>query len=88
MILETSVPTKFPYKQGYDFYSRYLLPLLGRFCARDQQAYSYLSKSAKHFPNGQDFTTILKKIGFQKVQYKPLTFGVASIYTASKNAPL
>ena len=84
VVLETSVPTKFPFKQGYSVYTRYLLPLIGKLFSKDQSAYSYLSKSAAAFPHGERFNNILRKIGFINVENKPQTMGVATIYTASK----
>lgn len=84
VILETSVPTKWPFKQGYQIYSRYILPLIGRLFSKDRSAYTYLSKSAAVFPHGKNFNNILDKIGFIAIENKPLTFGVASIYVATK----
>lgn len=84
VILETSVPTKFPFKQGYNFYSKNLLPLIGKLFSKDRDAYSYLSESAAAFPYGEKFNNILRKIGFTNVENKPQTLGVATIYTASK----
>jgi len=84
VILETSVPDKTPYKQGYKFYTKYILPNIGRIFSKDQSAYAYLSKSASVFPYGETLNNILRNIGFIKVENKPQTFGVASIYTASK----
>lgn len=84
VILETSVPTKFPFKQGYQFYSRNLLPLIGRLFSKDKVAYSYLSESAAAFPYGEELNNILRKTGFIDVQHKPQTMGVATIYAASK----
>lgn len=83
-VLETSVPTKFPFKQGYFFHTRYVLPLVGKIFSKDKVAYNYLSESASVFPYGEDFNNILRKIGFKEVKNKPQTFGVASIYIASK----
>ncbi|MGB7786414.1 MAG: bifunctional demethylmenaquinone methyltransferase/2-methoxy-6-polyprenyl-1,4-benzoquinol methylase UbiE [Salinimicrobium sp.] len=83
-ILETSVPTNFPFKQGYHFYSKNLLPLIGKMFSKDKVAYSYLSESAAAFPYGEEFNNILRKTGFINVENKPQTFGVATIYTASK----
>lgn len=84
VVLETSIPTKFPYKQGYRLYSTKILPLVGRLFSKDKSAYSYLSKSAAAFPYGEGFNNILKKIGFIEVKDTPQTFGVATIYTAKK----
>ncbi len=84
VILETSVPTKTPYKQGYHFYTRFVLPTIGRLFSKDKSAYAYLSESASVFPHGEDFNNILRKIGFIEVENRPQTFGVASIYVATK----
>lgn len=84
VVLETSVPTRFPFRQGYFIHTRYILPLMGKILSRDQKAYSYLSKSAAAFPHGEKFNNILKKRGFTKVSDKPQTFGAATIYSARK----
>lgn len=84
VVLETSVPTKFPYKQGYNFHSKVILPLVGKLFSKDKDAYSYLSESAAAFPYGKSFNNILSKVGFINCKDFPQTFGVATIYTASK----
>lgn len=84
IILETSVPTKFPFKQGYHFHSKVMLPFIGKLFSKDKVAYTYLSESAAVFPYGEKLNNILQKIGFIKVENKPQTFGVATIYTATK----
>ncbi|MEH6408383.1 MAG: bifunctional demethylmenaquinone methyltransferase/2-methoxy-6-polyprenyl-1,4-benzoquinol methylase UbiE [Leeuwenhoekiella sp.] len=84
IILETSVPVKTPFKQGYTLYSNKILPIIGRLFSKDKDAYAYLSKSASVFPYGEKLNNILRKIGFTNVQDKPQTFGVATIYCASK----
>ncbi|MCM5663593.1 bifunctional demethylmenaquinone methyltransferase/2-methoxy-6-polyprenyl-1,4-benzoquinol methylase UbiE [Galbibacter mesophilus] len=84
VVLETSVPTKPPYKQGYNIYTRGILPLIGKVFSKDRSAYAYLSKSASVFPFGEDFNNILRKIGFTNVKDRPQTFGVATIYEAYK----
>ncbi|MDA8596022.1 bifunctional demethylmenaquinone methyltransferase/2-methoxy-6-polyprenyl-1,4-benzoquinol methylase UbiE [Flavobacteriaceae bacterium] len=84
VVLETSVPTKFPFKQGYFVYSKTLLPLIGKLFSKDKQAYTYLSNSAKSFPYGKAFNNILSKNSFIEAKDYPVTFGVSTIYTASK----
>ena len=84
VVLETSVPTKFPFRQGYFLYTKILLPAIGKLFSRDKKAYSYLSSSAAKFPYGDAFNNILKKTGFISTIALPQTFGVATIYTASK----
>jgi demethylmenaquinone methyltransferase / 2-methoxy-6-polyprenyl-1,4-benzoquinol methylase len=84
VILETSIPEKTPYKQGYKLYSKYILPLIGKLFSKDNSAYQYLSESASIFPYGEKLNNILTKIGFIDVKHMPQTFGVATIYSASK----
>ena len=84
VILETSNPTKFPFKQGYKFYTSFILPVIGKLFSKDKIAYSYLSESANFFPFGEAFNNILKKNGFINTTHTPVTFGVATIYSASK----
>ena len=84
VILETSNPTKFPFKQGYKFYTSFILPVIGKLFSKDKIAYSYLSESANFFPFGEAFNNILKKNGFINITHTPVTFGVATIYSASK----
>ena len=84
VILETSVPDSTPYKQGYQLYTKYILPLIGKLFSKDNVAYGYLSESAAAFPYGEKLNNILRKIGFIDVVALPQTFGVATIYSASK----
>tara|TARA_B100000780_G_scaffold55750_1_gene35124 strand:- start:1131 stop:1640 length:510 start_codon:yes stop_codon:yes gene_type:complete len=84
VILETSNPTKFPFKQGYYLHTNLILPIIGKIFSKDKVAYSYLSESMNYFPFGESFNNILRKNGFTNAEDKPVTFGVATIYTASK----
>ena len=84
MVLEFSKPEKFPVKQFYNFYFRYILPFLGRMISGDSSAYTYLPDSVGSFPAGEQFLGILKKVGFSNTVHNPLTFGIASIYTGTK----
>lgn len=84
VVLEFSKPKHFPFKQLYQFYFRWILPIIGRLVSKDQSAYTYLPESVNAFPDGQDFLDRLEKIGFQKNKCKPLTVGISSIYTGTK----
>ena len=82
VILETSNPLKFPFRQGYKLYTHLFLPIIGKLFSKDKVAYSYLSESANSFPFGTAFNNILQKNGFTSTEDTPVTFGVATIYTA------
>ncbi len=84
VILEFSHPTRFPVKQFYKFYFRYILPTLGKLVSRHSTAYTYLPESVMAFPEGSRFCTILTECGFKNPEARPLTFGITTLYTAYK----
>ncbi|WP_215223356.1 bifunctional demethylmenaquinone methyltransferase/2-methoxy-6-polyprenyl-1,4-benzoquinol methylase UbiE [Echinicola shivajiensis] len=84
VIVEFSKPKKFPFKQAYNFYFKYILPQIGKVISKDQSAYTYLPESVQAFPDGNDFLAVLKKVGFTQTKCKPLTFGISSIYIGEK----
>jgi demethylmenaquinone methyltransferase/2-methoxy-6-polyprenyl-1,4-benzoquinol methylase len=85
VILEFSKPARFPFKQIYNLYFKYILPLVGRTISKDHSAYTYLPESVQAFPEGNDFLNILSSIGFNDTKCIPLTFGISSIYIGTKD---
>lgn len=83
-ILEFSKPTLFPFKQLYNFYFKNFLPVIGKITSKDPKAYSYLYESVQAFPDGKRFESLLGKIGFHSVKYKPFTLGICTLYIATK----
>ena len=84
VVLETSQPEGFIMKPLFKFYSKYIIPTVGKLFSKDKRAYDYLPESAAAFPYGKAFNNILQKNGFINTTNKPLTFGIASMYTATK----
>jgi demethylmenaquinone methyltransferase/2-methoxy-6-polyprenyl-1,4-benzoquinol methylase len=84
VVLEFSQPRMFPFKQVYNAYFEYVLPKIGRLVSKDSAAYTYLPESVQAFPDGEAFLAILNKLGYRNTICKPLTFGISSIYVASK----
>lgn len=84
VILEFSKPRAFPFKHLYNFYFKFVLPKIGRLISRDPAAYTYLPESVQAFPDGEDFTALLNRVGFNQTTCKPLTFGISSLYTGTK----
>jgi len=84
VILETSVPKYFPFKQGYYLYSHWIIPILGKIFSRDKLAYEYLSDSASVFPYGQRFNDILKENKFIDIVDHPQMLGIVTTYAAFK----
>ncbi len=84
VILEFSSPTVFPVKQLYHFYFRYITPVIGKWVTHSGEAYRYLPESVHAFPQGEEMGHILINAGFQKATCKKLTFGICSVYCATK----
>ncbi len=84
VILEFSRPTLFPFKQIFNAYFKYLLPLIGKLTSKDPKAYSYLYESVQAFPDGQNFVSVLEKTGFKSNRCKRLSLGICSIYVGQK----
>jgi demethylmenaquinone methyltransferase/2-methoxy-6-polyprenyl-1,4-benzoquinol methylase len=84
VILEFSKPNNKFIRSLYRFYSTKICPGIGKIISKDKAAYDYLHESVEEFPSGKEFVNILQQAGFHKVQWKPLTFGIVSIYLAEK----
>lgn len=83
-IVELTTPVTFPMKQMFHIYSHTVLPVYGRLISRDTSAYSYLTKTIEAFPQGEQMVGILKKAGFEDATFKRLTFGICTMYFATK----
>lgn len=83
-VLEFSKPSKTPVKQLYKFYFNRILPLVGGLVSKNKNAYVYLPDSVNEFPDGAKFLAILADTGFIELQSFEQTFGIATIYKASK----
>ena len=83
-IVELTAPVRFPMKQLFGIYSHTILPIYGRLISKDASAYSYLTKTIEAFPQGEEMEAILKKAGFAQAQFKRLTFGICTMYFATK----
>jgi demethylmenaquinone methyltransferase/2-methoxy-6-polyprenyl-1,4-benzoquinol methylase len=83
-IVELTTPVKFPMKQLFRIYSHTVLPVYGRLISRDTSAYSYLTKTIEAFPQGERMVDILMKAGFAEASFRRLTFGICTMYFATK----
>ena len=83
-IVELTQPVSFPMKQLFLIYSHTFLPLYGKIVSKDKSAYRYLTATIEAFPQGETMMDILKKAGFSNAQFRRLTFGICTLYLASK----
>lgn len=83
-VIELSTPTSPLVRPLYRFYTRCIIPLVGRMVSRDNRAYTYLPESIAAVPQGRQMTLLMEEAGFSQTVCRPLTFGVCTIYTATK----
>lgn len=81
-VIELSTPTLRVVKPFYRFYTRCVIPGVGRMVSKDVRAYSYLPESIAAVPQGREMCGIITEAGFKDAKFIPLTFGVCTIYTA------
>jgi demethylmenaquinone methyltransferase/2-methoxy-6-polyprenyl-1,4-benzoquinol methylase len=82
LVLEFSLPTVSIVRTIYRFYLHRCLPLLGSFLTRKKSAYDYLGDSIEEFPSGHAMIDLIEASGFKHVTLQPLSYGIATIYTA------
>lgn len=82
--LETSQPTAPIFKQAYYFYFRYIMPLFGKMFAKSYEEYSWLQESARDFPGMKELAVMFKDAGFEQIEVKPFTGGVAAMHLGVK----
>jgi len=83
-IVELTTPVSFPMKQLFKLYSHTMLPVYGKLISKDTSAYSYLTNTIEAFPQGEVMLNILRKAGFKNASFKRLTFGICTMYFATK----
>ncbi|WP_298726516.1 bifunctional demethylmenaquinone methyltransferase/2-methoxy-6-polyprenyl-1,4-benzoquinol methylase UbiE [uncultured Ferrovibrio sp.] len=68
----------------YDAYSFNILPKLGAIVANDEDSYRYLVESIRRFPNQENFAAMIAEAGFQNIQVRNLTGGIAALHSARR----
>ena len=84
VVLEFSQPKNKIFRAFCRFYNNVIVPGAGRLFAKNKEAYSYLNRSAKAFPERDSFTVILSRCGFKNCRYQALSLGICCIYVADK----
>lgn len=83
-VVELSTPRGRFVRPLYNFYTRKLIPWLGRLISKDTRAYSYLPESIEAVAQGEEMLAMMREAGLTETQWRPMTFGTCSIYTGTK----
>jgi len=82
LVLDFSLPTGI-LRGPYRFYLNKVLPKIAGLMTGEGDAYEYLAGTIEEFPSGEKMTDLIESNGFSDAESNPLSFGVASIYTAT-----
>jgi demethylmenaquinone methyltransferase/2-methoxy-6-polyprenyl-1,4-benzoquinol methylase len=84
LIIEPMIPRNELMKKLYLVYFKKVLPKIAGLFSKSTFAYDYLPHSVEKFPQAEAFTSILKKSGFKKAEYFPMTMETSILYIAEK----
>ncbi|NGX54318.1 MAG: Demethylmenaquinone methyltransferase [Chlamydiae bacterium] len=87
-ILELTRPSNPLLRMGHWAYLHTLLPILGKCIAHNHDAYRYLSQSIGSFLAPSELIKKLKESGFDKIEKRPLTGGIATLLLATPSQQL
>ncbi|MBL5767334.1 demethylmenaquinone methyltransferase [Heyndrickxia sporothermodurans] len=82
--LETSHPTLLGYRQLFNFYFRFIMPIMGKLFAKSYKEYSWLQESARDFPGMKELAILFEQAGFNNIQYKSYSGGAAASHIGYK----
>ena len=84
MVLEFSQLPVPAMQWAYDRYSFNVIPVMGQLIANDRDSYQYLVESIRKFPDQDTFAAMIRDAGFDRVQYRNLSLGIAALYSGWK----
>ena len=84
MLVELTTPPRFPMRQLFWFYSHVVMPFVGRLVSHDDSAYTYLPRTMAAFPQAERLVPLMRHCGFSDVKFKRFTFGLSTMYLATK----
>jgi demethylmenaquinone methyltransferase/2-methoxy-6-polyprenyl-1,4-benzoquinol methylase len=83
-VLEFSKPQMLGMRKLFQVYFDRVLPLMGGAISGSRSAYSYLPNSVKGFPDQKQLAALIGKAGFEEVNYRNLTGGIAAVHLARR----
>lgn len=84
LVLEFSKPASKLVSTVYDAYSFNLLPRLGKLVANDADSYQYLVESIRKHPAQEELKAMMRRAGFERVDYHNLAGGIVAVHTGFK----
>ena len=83
-VLEFSRPANAMMRPLFGLYFTRVLPLMGGLVSGSRMAYSYLPASVQKFPDQEQLLLLMKRAGFEQVQFENLTGGIAALHMGKR----
>lgn len=83
-VLEFSDPVVPGFRALFRFYFTRVLPRIGGLVSGSRGAYEYLPDSVSKFPDQKRLASLMREVGFEEVEYKNLTGGIAALHTGAR----
>jgi demethylmenaquinone methyltransferase/2-methoxy-6-polyprenyl-1,4-benzoquinol methylase len=84
LCLEFSQPDMPGLDRAYEFYSDRVIPPMGRVVAGDAEPYRYLVESIRRFPGPAEFSAMIGRAGFKRVDHTAFSGNIAALHAAWK----
>ncbi|MBX7210851.1 MAG: ubiquinone/menaquinone biosynthesis methyltransferase [Verrucomicrobiaceae bacterium] len=84
VVLDFSLPSWLLLRGPYVFYLKHIMPRVAGVLTGKREAYEYLCGSIERFPSGARMEALMRDCGFAEPVSRPLSFGIATLYTAGK----
>jgi len=68
----------------YDVYSFNILPVLGKYVAKDEASYRYLAESIRMHPDQDTLKKMMEEAGLSRVEYFNLSAGIVAVHKGVK----
>ena len=82
--LEFAEPHPGPFKTLYEWYARWVMPLVGGAVSGRREAYAYLPASVARFASRAKLAAMMRGAGLADVRWVDLTFGMVCVHVGVK----
>jgi demethylmenaquinone methyltransferase/2-methoxy-6-polyprenyl-1,4-benzoquinol methylase len=83
-VLEFSKPTTPGLRPLFQLYFNSVLPFIGGLISGSRGAYRYLPDSVQRFPDQKRLALLMNELGFDQVQYRNFTGGIAALHLGQR----
>lgn len=84
LVCEFSTPRR-PFRGGYRWYLKHVLPSMARRFSSNPEAYTYLGETINAWPDQRELARLITEAGWTDVAWRNMTFGVVALHHAIRS---